>query len=903
MIVGRAMPETDVLVGRERELAPLRDLLAGERDVARVVVGEPGVGRTALLRHLAHTAARRVVWVRGSRSEADLPYSAAAELFAELAAYVQKVPAARRRALEIAFALADGPMPRPLAVCLGAVGVVTAAARQEPLLVLVDDLQWVDQESRRLLEFLGRRLAGERVALVMTLREEPGVPPDLPDLPVLRLDGLDPEDCPRLARAHGLAAGADEVTAVAEAAGGNPLAVLEALSGSRTGDPDVDVGTVVLPVWRGALARLPDLTREALVAVAVAGPVGQATLEAVLKELGLSLRDLEPAEREGLLTADLRPRQRLLGPALLAAASVAIRKEVHLALAAHAGPEHEAWYRSLAMTGKDEELARRLAGLAERADEPTAARLLRRAAELTPAPEPRARRLLAAASAAFRSGQGERSVAWCREVATLPGDPETLAAAATLAGRALLGGGRHRHAHDELAAAAARLARRAPVAAAGLLSEAALPAMVMGEAGLAATAVSEAELLAEDVPPPPWSRLISLAARTMHGVSEPDGPPSLSELDGEPGALVLAALVHLWAERMDPARVAVTAAIDRLRRGGPPSLLALALAVRADLGVRVGSWSAAEADATAAVDGVPTRDGADALGLFVLARLAAARGDETCRPWLTRARARAGRYGVDLRLLLDPAARGLAALGAGEPGAAVEPLEAAWAHAVESGVRHPNVVPFAGDLAEAHARCGDRERAAQVVSWLAERAETLGLRAPLAAAWRCRGLLATDADTATAAFAAAHRAGDHRRAPFDHARTLLCEGEVLRRLRRPAAARSPLRHAVEIFEGLGATAWAGRAAAELSAAGDRGASSARPPDTGLTAQQLRIAGMVAAGHNNVETAEALFLSRKTVEAHLTQVYRKLGVHSRTQLAVALASLEGARDRDGAPGGG
>jgi DNA-binding CsgD family transcriptional regulator len=275
-----------------------------------------------------------------------------------------------------------------------------------------------------------------------------------------------------------------------------------------------------------------------------------------------------------------------------------------------------------------------------------------------------------------------------------------------------------------------------------------------------------------------------------------------------------------------------------------------------------------------------------------LARLEAVRGHtDLCDDRVARSRREAGPYGVDLRLVLEPAVRGLAALGAGEPSAAVEPLEAAWAHARGCGLENPNVVPFAGDLAEAHARCGNRARATEVVAWLEERASALRLSGPLAGVWRCRGLLADDASEAASAFAAAKRVCDSRTTPFELARTLLCEGEVLRRHRHPAAARSPLRRAVHLFEGLGAIPWAQRAAAELSATGGRDA--ARPVAAGpatlelLTPQQLQIARLVAAGRNNVETAEALYLSRKTVEAHLTQVYRRLGVHSRTQLAKAL----------------
>jgi DNA-binding CsgD family transcriptional regulator len=354
---------------------------------------------------------------------------------------------------------------------------------------------------------------------------------------------------------------------------------------------------------------------------------------------------------------------------------------------------------------------------------------------------------------------------------------------------------------------------------------------------------------------------------------------------------VALSLAELWSERPECARTAVNAALCQARRGHSPSLLALALAVRSDLGHRTGDWAAAEADAleSITVAGRMTPNGVIAFGLLALARLEAARGGkDRCAALLARSRKEAGPFGVDLRLLLEPAIRGLAALTAGEPGAALEPLESAWAHAESGGVGNPGVVPFLADLAEAHARCGNSGRAREVVSLLEERASRLDLRGLLAGAWRCRGLLAADVGEATAAFAMARDAGDVRSAPFEYARTLLCEGEVLRRLRRPAAARPALRRAVDVFEGLGALAWAGRAAAELSAAGDHPGAKTGPLTTDvLTPQQLRIARLIAAGHNNVETAEALFLSRKTVEAHLTQVYRKLGVRSRTQLTNAL----------------
>ena len=764
-------------VGRRRESGLLGAVVAAaaEAGSARVVVGEPGIGRTTLLRHLADGTPHRVLWVRGSRAEAELPYAAAAQLLTGLTAYFARVPPAQRHAVEVALALIDGPAIGALAVCAGALGVLGAASGREPLLVLVDDLQWIDRESRRLLLYLARRLDRERVALVMALREEPGPAAEPPDVPTVRMAGLDRADGRRLARAHGFLAPDHEVDAIVDATGGNPRAVVETLGRLSAGRP-----------------------------------------------------------------GDF-----------------------------------------------DHELAARLACLARRTGEPAvAARFLRRAAELTASPSLRATRLLAAAAGALRAGQGEQAASSCREAASLRDDPAFLAAAASRCARGLGLAGQHRQAYDELVSVASWLAPRDPARAARLLCEATVPAMVMGEARLACVAVMDAESLI-GVPLPVDARASAGAARVMHGL--PDGEAIAPELVGDPASLVQQAMADLWAERLTPARAAINAALCRARRGRSPSLLAVTLAVRSDLGYRTGGWVAAQADAveSIAVAGRTTPNGVIAFGLLALARLDAVRGGgERCAELLARSRKEAGPFGVDLRLLLEPAVRGLAALTAGEPGAALEPLESAWSHAEDSGVGNPNVVPFAADLAEAHARCGNSERAREVVSWLEERAS--GLRGPLSGAWRCRGLLATDVDEATAAFATARTVCDVRTAPFEYARTLLCEGEVLRRLRRPAAARPALRRAVDVFEGLGAVVWADRAAAELSAAGDHpGVKSGPLAMEVLTPQQFRIANLVAAGHNNVETATALFLSRKTVEAHLTQVYRKLGVHSRTQLTNAL----------------
>jgi len=268
-----------------------------------------------------------------------------------------------------------------------------------------------------------------------------------------------------------------------------------------------------------------------------------------------------------------------------------------------------------------------------------------------------------------------------------------------------------------------------------------------------------------------------------------------------------------------------------------------------------------------------------------MARIDAARGDrQLCEARVGQSRRSVGPNGIGWIQLAEQAILGFASLTDGEPVIAVEHLEAATRSAQASGLANPDITRFEPDLIEAQLRCKNPQRARALLSFLDERAKVTGLSYPAATAARCHGLLADDADQAVAAFAAARRAHSLRSAPFELGRTLLCEGEVLRRFRRPTAARPVLREAHGLFERLGARPWTERAAAELAATGSTGPSrsSVDLVDT-LTPQELQIARLVADGRNNAEAAAAMFLSRKTVETHLTRVYRKLSVRSRTEL--------------------
>ena len=261
---------------------------------------------------------------------------------------------------------------------------------------------------------------------------------------------------------------------------------------------------------------------------------------------------------------------------------------------------------------------------------------------------------------------------------------------------------------------------------------------------------------------------------------------------------------------------------------------------------------------------------------------------------MERARQDVEPQGVGCLAVCNAAALGLCALSCGDLTTAIDHLERAWDAAQAAGLGNPNVVPFAGDLAEALARAGAAERAEQVLAWLQDRADATGLVYPRAAAARARGILAHDPAEAEAWFARARSAYQRQPMPFEQARTLLCEGEALRRARRPAASRRPLRHALTIFNGLGARPWAARAMTELDAtgarAGARNDTSTSAMDS-LSPQELQVARAVGRGLNNIEAAAALFVSRKTVEAHLTRAYRKLGIRSRTELTRLMVTCD------------
>jgi DNA-binding CsgD family transcriptional regulator len=930
-MITRAGPEAvsaQRLVGRVRERRVLDGLMASAKGggSAALLVGEAGIGKTALLMHAAELASRRglrVLRASGEESEAVLAFAAIADLLLPLRDKFAELPQTQRQALEVALALSSGPVAGSLAVCSGVLGVLASAADEQPLAVLVDDFQWVDPESQQVLLFAARRLAAEPIVMLLAIRDEPGAPRPELGMPILPIGGLSAAECAELA--HGVTANISEsaLRSLVELTGGNPLALLESLAGSPDGKGVFEPARLTLGVelehaWGHVLEALPEDTRLALFVVAMDRTSGGRHVTAALSSLRLSLGSLAPAERRGLVRTtdgEIQLRHPLMRSVVIDQTPLWARSAACRALAGAATGHLRAWYLAAAATGPDDGAAEALAAAAiearQRNGYGVSARTWRRAAELTADHGMRTRRLVSAATDAHLAGDSAAAAAWCEKALTMCQDQVLAAEAELVLGRARTWMGNPLSAFEGLVRAAAVIRPVSPVCAVALLAEAMQPAAMAGRVRLAQQVARQAEELWED----------SAAGAACQGGASPAVLAMVSQAFVMAGELDRAAryrrraeallpsadlvteqqcVTHLaqsdiWTERYEQARPRLGAVLDSARRLGAPMILPLALGLSSELGWWGGQWAAAYADAAESLQWAQelNQTGLMGYGLSLLARIDAARGDrDRCEEHVERARRDVEPRGVGCLAVYNPAALGLCALSRGDLSGAIEHLERAWDEGQREGLGTPNVVPFAGDLAEALARAGAAERAEQILAWLQERADTTGLLYPRAAAARARGILAPSVPEAETWFASARLVHQQQPVPFERARTLLCEGQALRRARRPAAARPLLRHALTIFSGLDARPWAARARAELAAAGVRADTRMDTRKSALdclSPQELQVARAVGQGLDNAEAAAALFISRKTVEAHLTRAYRKLGVRSRTELARLLAS--------------
>ncbi|WP_203733558.1 helix-turn-helix transcriptional regulator [Paractinoplanes durhamensis] len=912
----RTLADQSILVGREGHCRVLDGLVAAAAEGhggLLVLAGEPGIGKTALLTYaLAAARGATTLATTGLESEAALPYAGLGDLLRPLLDLVPKLPGPQARALRAALALEEHETEiSRYAVCMATLSLLTIAADQGPVLLVVDDAHWIDRPSLAALLFAGRRLAADPVAMVVAAHDTALDDLDAAHLDVLRVAGLDHEATGRLLdrlRPDQLPPGL--VTELWRATGGNPLALADAAD-SLTGTQLAGVAPLPdpLPIRAGLhrafaarLAPLPAATRGALLVVALSGSAEAAGIHAALDTIGAGRAALDHAEQAGMIrraggrVAFTHP---LLRSVVQRTATPAARRRVFDALAATSTGGERAWYLAADVGGLDEpaaaELERAADEMRRRAGYTDAARALHRAAELT-APARRARLLFAAAVDAQRAGDLTEAAAWLDEARLLVDDPLIAADIALALGRVLARRGTAAIAQRVLVGAADTVETADPRRAAGLLSAAVDPALTEGRIhdavayarravaldaadGGARIVLAEALMFAGELGE---SRVLFAAERDRLDQLDP-----LADAD----TLVMLGLCRGWLEEYESATAVLGRVIDAARDAGALSVLIRALAFDAEVRRCTGEWSVGYAEAEEALRLARELHEVAPVGfaLVGLARFDAACGrHDAALERLAEAARIAGPLGTPGLLIFAGTAEGLVHLVAGDHDRAIACLDGVREFTEKAGLGNPDFLPWCADLIEAYWRAGRSAEARELLTGLEARAGRSGLGSAGAAAARCRAILATDPGEAEWWFREALRRHDLRPQPFEAARTRLLAAEVLRRRRRRVEARALLHEALPVFDRLGCEPFARRASAELAAAGERG--SARTPSVipRLTAQELQVAQAVADGMSNPEVAAALFISRKTVESHLTNAYRKLGLHSRTQLVRHLA---------------
>jgi DNA-binding CsgD family transcriptional regulator len=919
-----------MFVGRERERARIDRLLEAARggvSGALLLHGEAGIGKTALMRWaIGRATGMRVLRARGIETESDIPFAGLAELVSPLLDRLDAIPEVQARALRGALALGPATPHDRFTVPAGLLSLLGVAAEEQPVLAAIDDAQWLDEPSLEAFLFAGRRLEAEGIAMLGSVRDgTTAAALEVPWLERLRISPLaDDEARELLAGTHPERLAPSVADRLVSTAAGNPLALLEIprqlSDGQRAGREPLEEplrpGTGVERAFRRALDALDDDARRALLVAATAHTGRLDVIEPALREAGVSAAHLAPAENARLIAVsdgEVDFRHPLLRSTAYHATSAAERRGAHAALAATApeGSPERAWHLAAGAVAPDEAVAAALEVAAldarGRGAHATAARDFGRAAQLTPDDEPRARRLLEAAVDATRSGEPDRAFALLGDAARLASDPLLAADVQRMTGHVEMRRGSPLVAYELLVAEAERVRSRDPRRAAGMFLEASVTHMMTGDMHALIATAERARALATSADPAVELLATAVIGEAHLALGDLEGDALLTVcepylLEGDPLAIVeivgMAAHSSVWIEKFDRAQRIFDRLLAAARDASAVSALIYPLAARSHLDFRLGRWATARAQAAESVE-LAQDTGQQALlthSLAALAHVEAAMGlEDECRRHVADGLALVSRFQADALGAYLHGALGLLELGLGRVREAIAALE----ESQQIGDRlqtQPSVTMTTPDLAEAYARAGRRDDALALLDGFEEAGRRAGSRWTEAAAGRLRALLGPDAEVRPR-FEAALAVHENLPMPFERARTLLCFGERLRRARQRADAREPLKEALETFERLGARGWAERTRTELRATGEQQARRAETAAEQLTPHELQIAVLVSQGMTNREAAAALFLSPKTIEYHLGQIYRKLDVRGRAQLArlMAMELPEGERD--------
>jgi DNA-binding CsgD family transcriptional regulator len=899
----------------------LRRLIQPSPGIRVVTVrGDPGLGKTTLLAGLADEATGagwRVLRATGSTSEATLSLAGLHQLLRPLLGALDDLSGAQQAALGTAFGLADtspGPVD-PLQLYLAGLTLLSQQSGVTPLLLMVDDAQWIDQATLDVLAFIARRLADDPIAMVFGSRE--AVAADLgPDSRTLDLAPLNSDDANQLLDLQPVPPAGGTRAAVLEQAGGNPLALVE-LARAAAADPAAAAG------WHGQALPLTERLRRSFTASALALPeptqralllaAADDNLQMNLSYLSGSLRvpagAWEPAQAAGLIIiadGSVTFPHPLIRSAIYQAASPADRAAAHRALAAALDhrPDRQAWQLAAAATGPDEALAQRLRSIGDEALTrhriETAAAAWQRAAELSTDPQAAAELLLKAVSVILWTGQVDRVTSFARRALELTDEPSVIGQARAAMGWALS----LTFAYDKTVALMCELvlefaATGSPVPWTAIVP-AASAAYYSGEDALYQRVVAVLRTLNGGLRPwqapagsEPWRQVQALWSGTaVQPLTDRAAKLSLiRELADQvvPGAQITIAATALVADEPRQAvrlRDQAEAVPAMLNSGAALMVITWAL-------LDTGQWDdaleyAGRARTVAAIYPEPHVRGSVTTAA---AYIAACRGHSAAAvedamsvlgiPGLT------ARSGLVARAVH---AMGIAALADGRADEAFDWLRRLVA---DDGRASHNREAMFGliDLAEAARRTGRQAQAGELLEGAFAASE--GELSPRLLQARALGrALLTAGPAAEEHYRQALVVAGADHVPFERARVQLSYGQWLHRERRDKDARPYLNAAAHVFRRLAATPWLEAATHEQRAAGVRSDSSPADALSALSPSERQVVLLAAEGLTNPEIAARLFVSPRTVGSHLYRSFTKLGVSNRSQIAAVVQSSLG-----------
>ena len=850
----------------------------------------------------------------------ELPFAGLHQLCSRMLDRLGHLPGPQSDALATAFGLRSGETPNRFLVGLAVLTLLSEMAEEQPLLCLVDDAQWLDRATAQALAFVARRLEAEAVGVVFAERETSS---ELAGIAELAVDGLPEIDARALLRSV-ITGPLDERVRdriVAETHG-NPLALMElprdlthAELAGGFGLPGASaLSGQIEESFRRRLTSLPSSSRELLL-VAAAEPVGDPLVVwQAAGLLGVEAYAAGPASASGLIEFGGRVRFRhpLARSAVYQAASPADRERAHRALAdttdVLTDPDRRAWHLANATSGLDEQVAAELVRSADRAQArgglAAAAAFLRRAADLTPAPELRASRALAAAQCSHEAGAPDAALKLLAMAEAGPLDELQRACAELLRGRIIFAVNRGRDAPPLLLAAAKRLETLDGKLSRETYLEAFSAALFAGRLaqGGGVREVAEAVLDADwgesgaELPHACDLLLEGVAVLTTRGYAA--GAPQLNRalraFRDEPMSDE-DALRWLWLACRVARALGDDATWDELterqvrlaRERGALSLLPIALVERFGVQLFLGDLAAAQSlvtEAEAVIDATGSHLAPQ--GAIVLA---AWRGsDSEVSKLIEATRHEVVRRGEGLWLIATHWASAVLFNSLGRYDEALAVSEHAGEDSDELGFS--TWVPT--EFIEAAVRAGQPERAAAPLRRLQEISRASGSDWALGVEARSRALLSHGDEAERLYREAIDRLG-RTRVRIALARARLLYGEWLRREGRRVDAREQLRTAHGTYAAIGMEGFAERARRELMATGEKVRKRSVDTRDELTAQEAEIARLAAGGRTNAEIGAQLFISPRTVEWHLHKVFAKLGINSRRGLPSALPAADAA----------